>query len=111
MGEATELTPDGGFGEGDLVCELGKMFMGLSCTEFGGKQGQLPWGTEISTERGGDKNGISMLAQWGEGEGNPAIPKCSVEVRVAHLQSNWKVVVRGQRLTRRRWFLVNGENL
>jgi hypothetical protein len=47
----------------------------------------------------------------GEGEGNPAIPKCSVEVRVAHLQSNWKVVVRGRRLTRRRWFLVNWEKL
>jgi hypothetical protein len=27
MGEATELTPKGGCGEGDPVCELGKMFM------------------------------------------------------------------------------------
>jgi hypothetical protein len=99
MGEATELTPEGGCGEGDPVCELEKMFMGLSCTEFGEKQGQLPRGTEVSTERGGDENGSSVLGQWGEGEGNPAIPKCSVEVRVAHLQSNWKGVVRGWRLT------------
>jgi hypothetical protein len=61
----------------------------------------LPWETEVSTERGGDENGSSVLAQWGEGEDNLAIPKCSVEVRVANLQSNWKMV--GRRMRSMEW--------
>jgi hypothetical protein len=51
----------------------------------------VPWGTEVSTERASDEDGSSVLAQWGEGEGNSAILKCSVEVRVAHMQINLKM--------------------
>jgi hypothetical protein len=50
-----------------------------------------------------------VLAQWGEGEGNPAIPKCSVEVQVAHLQSNWKMAGRRMRSMERTSATVLGK--